>query len=75
MKRSYGTQVHLATRKRIPNRDLVRVAVRADCDVRTVRKILCGEPVLIGTARRVFQVLFDEGLISEGDLGPDVVAE
>jgi hypothetical protein len=74
-KRPYGEQVRIAHPKKIPMREIHRLALMADVEWKTVWRALRGEPLLVPTAQRVFQVLLDEKVISERDLGEGVVTE
>lgn len=74
-KRPYGEQVRIAHPKRLRLREIHRLALLADVDWKTMDRALRGEPLLVTTAQRVFQVLLDEKVISERDLGEGVVTE
>lgn len=49
-------------RKTIDEATARRLAVKADCDPRTVRKVLQGDPLKSMSARRAHKVLVEEGL-------------
>lgn len=74
MKR-YSDTVKLARSVTVPpRRALIKLAAEADCDPRTIGRMLSGRTVESYHGLRIAQVLLEHGLIKDADLGDDFEA-